>query len=106
MTRPHVQFNIIVNPVAYVTSCPAKLAQEQKGLFGFHSFTTCPDCQIEQAGWEFWGENGHKQGSAPPDRHELAARLRYLASKQWRMGDGQIMGHHIELGGQLYYQTR
>jgi hypothetical protein len=40
-------------------------AEENRGLFGFHNYTVCPDCQLIPDGWQMWGQNGHCQGSIP-----------------------------------------
>lgn len=105
MQRPTHIFKIVVNPTFHVHHCAVYQDQESRGLFGFHYYRECPDCRVEPTGYEFWGENGHKQGCASNDRFELARRLRYLAGKQWRMKSGGIMGHRIVKGQPIYYQA-
>lgn len=103
MKKPDVYFTITVNPVFHVYHCAEYQAQEERGLFGFHNWGKCPNCRVEPGGYEFWGENGHKQGGSPNSRHELAHRLRYQASRQFRQVDGRLQGTRIKAGSALYY---
>jgi hypothetical protein len=102
MKRPDAVFTITINPRFYVTGCAEKNAQEERGVFGCHQYTTCPNCKVTSDGYEFWGENGHKQGSADDHGH-----MRYWvglkARHQWRMQDGGIMGYRFRKGGNIYY---
>ena len=70
-------FQVKIHPRFYLTPCPKLIEEQQRGLFGFHR-PNCPDCVHEQVGFEFWGENGHKQGgqteNEAPDPQELAER--------------------------------
>lgn len=34
-----------------LTPCAEMLAQQSRGLFGFHAYTTCPDCIKRDAGF-------------------------------------------------------
>ena len=87
-----------------VRGCAEKHMQEARGLYGFHDFTRCPKCEVRFAGWEFWGENGHKQGSAET-REMLAHWLRYQARRQWLMKDGRTMGYRFRVGGRQYVRV-
>lgn len=54
--------------------CARRLAEEKRGLC-WHLPRECPDCRLEKAGFELWGENGHLQGfdeSYPSRRRQLA----------------------------------
>lgn len=101
--RPDSTFMVTVCPVYRVHSCQAKLDQESRGLMGFHSFTTCPDCKLTSEGWEMWGENGHKQASAP-SRERLIHWVSIKAKEQWKMRAGGIMGYRFQQGSPMYYR--
>jgi hypothetical protein len=100
--RAEVYFVVSVSESWRLVGCAAKRDQEAHGLFGFHSFTSCPDCVLTFEGWELWGENGHKQGAAK-DRAGLAHMLRYRAMRPWRMQDGRLMGYRFKRGGKIYF---
>jgi len=104
MRKSDVFFTVTVQPVFYVTSCPEKLAQESRGAFGCHLFASCPNCQVAAAGWEFWGENGHRQGSAR-DREHLTYWLKRKAREQWKTQDGRLMGYRFRVDGPNYYRA-
>ena len=104
MKKPDEVIMVTVSHIARLYPCPAKLADEARGLFGLHLYAICPDCQLVPSGYEFWADNGYRQGGATNDRHELARKLRYLAGKQWRTQTGGIMGYRFRLGSQLVYQ--
>lgn len=104
MRKPDCVFVVRVCERWMLRGCAEKQAQEARGLFGFHLFESCPDCVLEFAGWEFWGENGHKQGAAS-DRAQLVHWLRYTATKQWNMKDGRIMGYRFRRGGRYIYRA-
>jgi len=55
-------FTISIQPKYTLTPCQKMLDEENRGLIGWHRFSTCPDCQHTPAGAELWGENGHLQG--------------------------------------------
>ena len=59
------KFTTTIHPIFNVHSCVAKLAEESRGVMGCHLFTSCPDCRVEPAGFEGWGENGHRQFAGP-----------------------------------------
>ena len=105
--KPDLTFTVTIAPVYRVTSCSEKLEQEARGLFGFHAFTTCPACQISAQGWEFWGENGHCQGSAPtPER--LRHWLKIKAREQWHAHHDEetlTYGYHFRKGSAIYYRA-
>lgn len=109
MQKPDYVFVITVHPVFRVIACAAKLEQELNGMFGFHQFTTCPNCQVISEGYELWGENGHKQGKLS-DRRILAYWLKNNAIKQWRTSTdqeypkGSLIGYRFKVGGALYYK--
>ena len=63
-------FKVKIHAVFKVHSCPAKLAEEARGMWYWHQFVTCPDCQVEPGGFEVWGSNGHKQNEGM-DAHFL-----------------------------------
>jgi hypothetical protein len=102
MKRPDAVFTVIVCPAFYVFSCAEKLAQESRGLMGFHSYQSCPNCRIESKGFEYWGENGHKQGSSS-NRAGMVFWVSRTARKQWRMQAGGIMGYRFRKGSPIYY---
>ena len=60
-------------------------------MIGFHLFATCPNCQCIPEGWEMWGENGHRQASAPT-RERLIHWIKTKAREQWPMQAGGING--------------
>jgi hypothetical protein len=101
MLKPDVYFIVTVCERWRLHSCPAKLAEESRGLFGFHFFESCPDCVRTFEGWELWGENGHKQAFAP-DRASLAHQLRWKALRPWRMKDGRLMGYKFRRGSRIF----
>lgn len=102
MNRPHITFTITVNPIVHVYTCPERKAQEDRGSFGFHDSEHCPNCVTRSAGYEFWGENGHMQGSAS-DRAGLVRWISLKAKEQWRTRDHRIMGYRFATGGTLRY---
>lgn len=108
--RPEHTFRIVVSPVYYVTSCPMKLAEEAKGLMGFHGYERCPNCIKHFAGWEFWGENGHMQGAAPT-RDRLVHWLKLKAREQSRVSGvgyyqpkGSRLGYRFVKGSTIFYR--
>jgi hypothetical protein len=98
MKRPDCYFTVTVCESWRLTACQKKRDLEARGMFGFHLYESCPDCSMEFHGWEFWGENGHKQGIAS-DRAQLCFWLRLQALKQWVMKDGRVMGYKFRRGG-------
>lgn len=82
-------------PIFRVQSCKAKLAEEARGLIGFHRFTDCPDCRVIPEGFELWGENGHKQGACPIGSDPLA----YLTRRMIRDRDLEVTG-----GSPIFYR--
>lgn len=105
MNKPDVVFNVRVCPVFYVTGCATKQTEESRGLFGFHSYRTCPDCKVFAKGFELWSNDNYCQGVAI-DRRMLQYVIKRLARKQWRMRDGRMMGYHFANGGPLFYTAR
>lgn len=103
MLKPDVVFTVRVCPVFHVFGCAEKQAQEARGLFGFHLFTSCPNCKVVFSGWQFWGENGHLQGNAPT-RALMAHWLKRSAMRQWRTKAGQLMGYRFVSGGTMHYK--
>lgn len=101
--RPDCTFTVTVCPVQQVIGCDAKRDQESRGLIGFHNFDTCPNCQKVDKGYEFWGENGHKQ-AAVSDRAGLVHWIKVNARKQWVMQSGQIMGYRFRKGSTMHYR--
>ena len=102
MNRSDITFTITVNPVTYVYACQERRALEERGLFGFHDSPRCPNCRLIDRGYEFWGENGHCQGSA----NDRAGMIWWIASKakqQWRTKQQRIMGYRFVKGGVLRY---
>lgn len=102
MKKPDQVFVIVVNESARVFSCAEKIAQESRGMMGFHNFEKCPNCRIESEGFELWGDNGHRQGGAS-DRPQLVRTIARLAKQQWRMKSGGLMGYRFRRGGKLFY---
>jgi hypothetical protein len=97
-------FRITVCPSFYVIGCKEKAAQESRGLFGFHSFTSCPDCELIAKGYEFWGENGHLQSSAP-DRASMCWQVGHMAKKVWSMQGGGLMRYKFRVGSPTYIKA-
>ena len=52
MQKPDIAFHITVSPVFTVRGCRVKREQEERGLYGCHYYTECPDCQIISRGYE------------------------------------------------------
>jgi hypothetical protein len=104
LKRSEVFFNIRVSPAFYVRGCAVKLDQESRGLMGFHNFGDCPNCEVTFKGFEFWGENGHLQGTAT-DRVLMVSWLAYKARHQWRRVDGRLMGYRFAVGRALFYRS-
>ena len=75
MKRADVHFVVSVCESWRVVGCAVKQDQEARGMMGFHNFERCPDCVRTFEGWEFWGENGHRQGGADT-RASMAWKLR------------------------------
>ena len=103
MKRPDSTFTVTVNPVFTVAGCEEKQALEARGCFGFHNYRDCPNCRVMPRGYEFWGENGHKQGGAT-DRAGLLHWISRKAREQWRMKAGRLMGYRFRKGQAIYYQ--
>jgi hypothetical protein len=103
MKRSDVFFKIVVSPVFTVCGCAVKQEQESRGFMGFHAFQSCPNCKVESRGFEFWGENGHRQGQAS-DRAGMAFWVGHKARHQWRMVDGRLMGYRFVVGRPIFYQ--
>jgi len=103
MNKSDVFFRVTVHPVAHVLHCELSRAQQRRGLFGFHYYTSCPDCRVVDDGWELWGENQHLQG-ATKDRPHLTHMLRTMAQRPWRMKDGRLMGFQFRLGRKIHYR--
>jgi len=106
MQKPDIAFHITVSPVFTVRGCRVKREQEERGLYGCHYYTECPDCQIISRGYECWGENMHLQGS-PRDYEHLKYWLKLKVREQWR-GKGydglvQLHGYTFAVGGPIYY---
>lgn len=112
MRKPDYLFTIRVVPVARMIYCETAKAEERRGLYGFHPHS-CPNCRVESMGWEFWGENGHLQGSAPT-RERLIHFLKIKARQQWQaadygerptIGGSKIHGYRFKLArGTQYYK--
>lgn len=103
MRKPDLTFLVTVSPVCRVIGCQKKQDEENRGLFGFHSFTTCPDCQVIPDGWQMWGENGHMQ-AAPSTREWMAHWIKVKAREQWKTKAGLLMGYRFRVGSTLYYR--
>jgi hypothetical protein len=95
-----MRFNIHVSPVVRVSGCAEKRAQEERGLFGFHMFDSCPNCVKVAEGWEGWGENGHLQFSAG-DRAQLTHVMKYQVMRH-RYGKYPV--HFIRSTSTIYYR--
>lgn len=98
--KPDHTFTVRVCPVVYVHRCAARRAEESRGLYGFHD-SRCPDCRIEHAGFEMWGQNGHCQAevnSVDAMRYWIARKAR----EQWRR-DGALWGYRFERGAEMRY---
>lgn len=104
LSKPDFTFRMTVNPVYRVYSCPEKLAEEARGLMGWHAFTRCPNCRLEFEGWAFWGENGHQQNTTPT-RERLIHYLKLMARKRWMSTQypGKVWGHTFKMGSPIYY---
>jgi hypothetical protein len=103
MRKPDLTFTVTVSPVCRVIGCQEQRDQESRGLFGFHSFATCPNCQVIPDGWEMWGENGHKQ-AAPSTRELMIHWVKLKARSQWRTQVGLLMGYRFRAGSTIYYR--
>jgi hypothetical protein len=104
MKRPDHLFIISVSPTFRLYSCDKKLAQEKRGLFGFHNYHTCPDCVLEPQGYQFWGCNGHCQGEAPTVE-SMRFWVGRKAREQWYGKDGSLWGYRFKRGGTIVYRT-
>lgn len=104
MKKPDSVFLIRVCPVFRLTGCEEKLAQEKRGMFGFHSFSTCPNCKVVADGWQMWGSNGHCQADIPT-RERLIHWIKIKAREQWKMKSGGVMGYRFEVGSSITYRA-
>ena len=104
MIKPDLTFVVTICPVFDVHGCAEKQAQESRGMFGFHSFTTCPQCRVIARGYQYWGENGHCQGSAA-NQEGMKYWVARKAREQWRTRDGKLMGYRFRVGQPLYYRA-
>lgn len=101
-------WDLYVQRVYRLTSCEEKLAEEARGMIGWHRYTDCPKCQRVFQGWEFWGSNGHMQGSAPTrDRllHSLARFAQNTIPVPDMFGRGHVLGWRIRNGSDIYYRS-
>lgn len=91
---------LYVCPVSYVYGCAEKQAQEARGVFGCHTFTTCPNCTVEPHGFELYADGGcgGMQGSAR-EHVDREAWLANYAAVQARHGAPV----RFERGLQIYY---
>jgi hypothetical protein len=105
MKRPDSTFAISVQRVYDVYGCAEKREDEQRGLFGFHRYVDCPHCRVIPRGYEFWGENGHCQGSVS-DRSGMVYWIARKVREQWRTRDHGIMGYRFRRGGDIHYVGR
>ena len=103
MRKPDVVFTVYVCKEFRIDYCAAARADHDKGYWGFHQPDRCPDCCVTFVGYEFWGENGHRQGHDDTDLHNLARSLRYRARQQWRCQDGKIKGYKFKVGADQRY---
>lgn len=108
LQKPQLTFSVTVRPVFRVVSCDAKLAEEKRGLHGWHQFTKCPKCQLLPNGWEVWGENGHMQAHLVTREHllhwvKIKARERWIS--QHPMTRGQMWGYKFRTGEPMYYRA-
>lgn len=87
-------FTVYVSRVFTVIGCAAKRAEESRGLFGFHDFRRCPDCQRIDQGFECWGDNGHLQAS-PKTREQLIHWIKTYARKRLPAADSFGPGHYL-----------
>ena len=76
--------------------------QAEPTQFGFHNSDRCPNCVTREAGYEFWGENGHMQGSAS-NRAGMVHWIGLKAKQQWRTKGHRLMGYRFITGGTLRY---
>lgn len=84
-------FTVYECKVYRVDHCKAYQAQQARGMFGFHYYEKCPDCQVTFEGYEYWGENGHRQAAFDePAGAEHASR----------------MGWTVKTGGDQHYVGR
>lgn len=105
MKRSEVFFYVTVCPIYRVYHCAEQSAQQARGFFGFHSSERCATCQTVFEGWEFWGENGHLQGSThSTDRARLVHWLKIKAREQWRgTSTHKLWGYRFRLGAPIRY---
>lgn len=68
-------FRMEARPTHRLTPCAKMLAEQARGLFGFHNSEDCPNCKREFLYFELWGENGHLQGRIPNTDPETLARV-------------------------------
>jgi len=108
--KPDCFFNVNVCPFYYVYGCEVQREQESRGMFGFHLYNQCPDCKVEFAGWQLWGENGHMQGSvtrfgeSEPTRARLAGTLKYIAGRFIHLKrENKWQGTRFHVGQAIYY---
>lgn len=109
--RPDYTFLITVSPVRDVYPCAERLAEESRGMFGFHDSERCAECKYVERGWELWTEQLHLCGRART-REELVHVIKARVVKQWRATTaveypkGSLIGYQFRMGGQLTYLGR
>ena len=86
MHRPDLTFGVTICPVSRVTPCSEMLAEQARGLMGFHFFDRCPNCKVTNGEFEAWGSNGHCQALIR-DRAHLIHWLKIKARTQWLTRD-------------------
>jgi hypothetical protein len=87
-----MKISVTLSPVREVRGCATKRAEQERGLIGFHAYTRCPACEVMPAGYEAWGENGHKQGFWPVDT-DVAWILERLALRFAPVTMGEPIDH-------------
>jgi hypothetical protein len=103
MEKPSFVFVVTVNPYSVVVGCQKKRDLEHRGMFGFHSFSSCPDCKVISLGYQMWGSNGHLQAQLS-NREQMCAWIKFKAKEQWPMRDGRTMGYRFQTGHTIYIQ--
>jgi hypothetical protein len=94
---------VTISPVARVFHCAEQAAWEAKGCFGFHAYTSCPNCRVIPEGYAAWGENGHQQATFT-DRAHMVYWVARKARERWPMKAGGMMGYRFQVGSTIHYQ--
>ena len=71
-----------------LTPCSAMLAEESRGLIGFHNFTACPACQHELCGFVATSTGSHGtqgiQTAVFPTLRDMLPVLKRMMRQTWQ----------------------